>query len=114
MFKFLDSLSDSYTWPVVSNVAVNSGKVTQLKFAAEFKRLEDERIQDMGDASNEQRPKTDKALLDEVLISVGEEIAGEYAPATEAEQKKLLGTAGVRKAVVLAYYRSLSGEKAKN
>lgn len=114
MFKTLDELSSTYTWPVTASVAANRGKVTQIKFVAEFRRLDDERVQELTDQSNDVRPKTDKALLAEVLESVGEEVDGQYTPGSEAEQARLLGTFGVRKAVTLAFYRSLTGEKAKN
>lgn len=114
MFKILDEISPTYTWPVTACVAANRGKVTQIKFVAEFRRLDDERVQELNDQTNDTRPKTDKTLLAEVLESVGEEADGQYTAGSASEQARLLNTVGVRKAVALAYYRSLSGEKAKN
>lgn len=114
MFKQLDELSATITWPVTSNQAANRGKITQVKFFAEFRRPDDDRLQEIVDITNDARPKTDKLLLEEVLVSVGEEESGQYTAGSEAEQSRLLKAVGVKKAIVQAFFVAMSGEKAKN
>lgn len=114
MFEILDKLSDTIVWPVTAKVAAHGGDVTELKFHAEFKRLDDARVQEMNDPASATRPKTDKALQHEVLVSVGEMVSGQYQAAGAEEQARLLGTFGVRKAITFAYQRVLAGEKEKN
>lgn len=138
MFTFLDELSDTYTWPVALKLPVNGGKVKDVKFYAEFRRLSEEREQEITADTNERikkiinRAKQDMEegrdtededamaqvnmnLRDEVLESVGEmDKSGNYTAADSDEAMRLLSLRGATHAILIAYGKSKAGEKAKN
>lgn len=139
MFNFLDELSDTYTWPVTLKLPASGGKVKEVKFYAEFNRLSAEREKELTDEVNErikqiiQRAKdyvggdTDAAddddmllvnlhIRDQVLVSVGEaDSSGKnYAAADSDRTAQLLDLRGATEAILAAYGKSKSGEKAKN
>lgn len=139
MFKFLDELSETYTWPVSFKIPASGGKTTEIKFHAEFNRLSAEREKELTDEVNErvkkilQRAKdmvggaeadgTDEDdmlqvnlyIRDQVLVSVGEnDKAGNYTAADSDKEAQLLSLRGATEAILAAYGKSKSGEKAKN
>lgn len=115
MFHLLKELTQTYTWPVVACVPANGGNITRIKFDAEFKRISAERIREMNDPTCESRPKTDPELLAEVLVELkSKDEAGQYGPISESDVAELRAVSGVDKYIALAFYASLSGEKAKN
>lgn len=138
MFNFLDELSDTYTWPVTLKLPASGGKVKEIKFYAEFRRLSEEREQEIGKETNnrirkiiasakqdfeESRDAEDddamaqvnENLRDEVLESVGEmDKSGNYTAADSAETERLLSLRGATHAILQAYGKSKAGEKAKN
>jgi len=115
MFHLLKDLTPTYTWPVKAAVPANGGQVALIKFDAEFKRLESERIRKLLDQENESRPKTDAGLVDEILAGIkAKDESGVYGDVSVADAAELRAVGGIEKAIVLAYYASLSGEKAKN
>lgn len=138
MFNFLDELSETYTWPVTLKLPANGGKVKEVKFYAEFRRLSEEREQEISADTNERikkiinRAKQDmeewhdagdedamaqvnENLRDEVLESVGEmDKSGNYTAADSDEAMRLLSLRGATHAILIAYGKSKAGEKAKN
>lgn len=138
MFTFLDELSDTYTWPVTLKLPASGGKVKEVKFYAEFNRLSAEREMEISDEASArikliiQRAKQDMdeaqetdgdddmaqvnmRIRDEVLASVGETGKdGSYTAADDAQTAKLLALRGATEAILAAYGKSKSGEKAKN
>lgn len=115
MFYLLKNLTPTYTWPISAAVPANGGKVALIKFDAVFNRHESDRIHDLVDTDSTSRPKTDAGLLAEVLAGIkAKDEAGVYGDVSEDHVKELRAVGGVDRAIVLAYYASLSGEKAKN
>lgn len=115
MFHLLKDLTPTYTWPVKAAVPANGGQVELIKFDAEFKRFDSDRIRELVDQESESRPKTDKGLVNEILAGVkAKDEQGTYGDVSAAEVAELRAVGGVEKAIVIAYYASLSGEKAKN
>lgn len=138
MFNFLDELSETYTWPVILKLPASGGKVKEVTFYAEFRRLSEEREQEISDETNARIKKiisrakqeleegfaaedddamaqVNESLRDEVLESVGEmDKSGSYTAADSAEAGRLLALRGATHAILVAYGKSKSGEKAKN
>lgn len=138
MFNFLDELSETYTWPVILKLPANGGKVKEVKFYAEFRRLSEEREQEIGKETNERIRKiiehakqdleeardtqdedvmaqVNEDLRNEVMESVGEvDKSGNYTAADSEETGRLLSLRGVTAAILQSYGKSKAGEKAKN
>lgn len=119
MFKLLEEVSETYTWPVTAKVPGNGGKVITLKFDAEFRRLPASRMRDLMRGKDEmvegEKPKTVIEVVDEVLVGVnykGDE--GKEFRATDDEKDDLLAVLGVDVAIYVALLSSFKGEKAKN
>lgn len=137
MFKILDELSATYTWPVSFNLPASGGKVTQIKFHAEFNRLNVGEEKALGDevskritsimanareivggskpeAFDDDNDKVNRHILGEVMVSVGEMDKDVYVAADSEKEAQLLSTRGAVEAILQAYGKSKSGEKAKN
>ena len=115
MFHLLKDLSDTYTWPVSASVPTNGGKVKVIKFDAEFKRLDSKQIKEMLDQENESRPKTDDALINEVLAGIKcKDESGAYSDVSNEDVAQLRSVPGIDRAITMSFYASLTGEKAKN
>lgn len=141
MFKFLDELSDTYTWPVQFNLPANGGKTTPIKFYAEFNRLKTEEADELKAevnarleaifaaakekiaegagavpaSSDDDTDKVNRYILSRVLAGVGEaDKSGNYTAADSEKETQLLSTMGALEAILAAYGKSKSGEKAKN
>lgn len=140
MFTFLDDLSDTYTWPVVLKLPANGGKTKEVKFVAEFNRLSADQERELTDdvngrvkqmlqrakdyvsgsgefeaADEDDMMKINLHIRDQVLVSVGEcDKAGNYTAADGEKAGQLLSLRGATEAILAAYGKSKSGEKAKN
>lgn len=139
MFNFLEELSDTLVWPVSLNIPANGGKVIPVKFHAEFKRpvAESERElteevdkrakkivqrakdyvsgETANDGEDDTFVKVNLYIRDQVLVSVGEvDKSGNYTAADSDKEARLLSLHGATEAILAAYGKSKSGEKAKN
>jgi len=109
MFKI--ALSDTYTWPVTVDLAEDGGKRHKATFDAEFKRVSQERVDQLVT-----EPPGDKALADEVMVgwSGVYDANDQELPYSEENRAKLLSITGVRAAIVRSFFDSLSGAPRKN
>jgi len=137
MFNFLETLSDTYTWPVTLKIPASGGKVTEVKFHAEFNRLSAEAEQELTDEvsarikkimqsakdamdgdvpdGDDDMAKVNLSIRDQVLVSVGEaDKSGTYTAADSDKEAQLLALRGATVAILNAYGQSKKGEKAKN
>lgn len=115
MFHLLKNLKPTFTWPVKACIAIDGGDVEVIKFDAVFKRLPMSRINEIQDINNKDRPKTDGAMLEEVLAGLKcKDESGVYGDISDADTAELRNEVGVDKAIVQSFMMALSGEKAKN
>ena len=137
MFNLLETLSDTYTWPVTLKIPASNGKVTEVKFHAEFNRLSAEAEQELTDEvsarikkimqsakdvmdgetpdSDDDMARVNLSIRDQVLVSVGEaDKSGNYTAAESDKESQLLSLRGATEAILNAYGQSKKGEKAKN
>ena len=111
----LRSQSPSYRWPVVVEFPVDGGKFDKETFDAEFKRLPQDQLREIGDRI-EAGTITDLELLDKVLVGwsgIFDE-AGDEVPFSETSADEILNVALVASAIVAAWLESLAKGKRKN
>ena len=111
----LRSQSPTYRWPVVVEFPVDGGKFDKESFDAEFKRLPQDRLREIGEQI-ESGTITDLELLDQVLTGwagIFDE-AGEDVPFSEDARQRILNVALVASAIVAAWLESLAKGKRKN
>jgi len=124
---FVLKQSTSYSWPVSFKLPADGGKYEKQSFDAEFKRLPQARINEI-QTEVQARIKaaerneaiedgiTDQSIAREILIGwsgIVDDDGDEVAYST-ASRDQLLEVPTVAAAVILAYFESLTGQKAKN
>jgi len=124
---FVLKQSASYSWPVSVKLPADGGKFEKQTFDAEFKRLPQARINEI-QAEVQARIKaaennelleggiTDQSIAAEILVGwsgiVDDE--GDEIAFTNANRDQLLDVPTVAAAVILSYFDSIAGNKAKN
>jgi hypothetical protein len=111
----LRSQSPTYRWPVVVEFPVDGGKFDRETFDAEFKRLPQDRLREIGEQI-EGGSISDLQLLDQVLVGwagIFDE-SGDEVPFSEDARQRILNVALVASAVVAAWLDSLAKGKRKN
>ena len=111
----LRSQTPAYWWPVVVEFASDGGKFEKETFDAEFKRLPQDRLREIGEKIDGTLI-TDLELLDQVLVGwrgIFDE-AGDEVPFSETAKGRILNVAMVASAVVSAWLESLAKGKRKN
>ncbi len=112
---FILKQSESYFWPVTIEFPVDGGKFKKETFEAEFKRISESRIKEATKMVSEES-LTDVDFAKEVLVgwkSVHDE-NGNEVPFSPATKSQLLDLPLVSRAIVFAFFESLSGAKRKN
>lgn len=112
---FVLKQSESYVWPVTVEFPIDGGKFKKESFDAEFKRISESRIKEATKQVIDGE-LNDNDFAKEILVgwaSVSDE-NGNEVPYTESTKAKLLDFPLVAKAIVLAFFDSLSGTKRKN
>lgn len=112
----LRSQSPTYRWPVVVEFpAEDGGKFERETFDAEFKRLPQDRLREIGEKI-EAGLITDLELLDQVLVGWAGILdeQGEPVPFTESARQRILNVALVAQSIVSAWLESLAKGKRKN
>lgn len=112
---FVLKQSSSYKWPVKLELPVDGGTFSRYTFDAEFKRLPESRIKDIGKAIDANEV-TDIDMAREVLLGwqgIQDKDGNEF-PFSEQNRETLLDISGVGKAVVISFFESLAGAKRKN
>jgi hypothetical protein len=111
----LRSQSPTYRWPVVVEFPVDGGKFDKETFDAEFKRLPQDRLREIGEQVDN-GTLSDLELLDQVLAGwsgIFDE-SGEEVPFTETNRKRILNVGLVAASIVAAWFESLAKGKRKN
>jgi hypothetical protein len=124
---FVLKQSTSYKWPVSVKLPADGGKFEKQTFDAEFKRLPQARINEI-QADVQVRIKaaernesvdgsiSDQSIADELLVGWDGVVDGDgdEVPFSEATKQQLLDIPTVAAAIIVAYFDSLTGTKAKN
>lgn len=124
--SFVLDLSDSYRWSVAVDVP-EDGRHKVMKFDGEFRRLAQDRINELYAAMQARLVAMqagestadlidDRDIADEVLIGWAGILDGdgEEVPYSEAIKAKLLNVPKVAASIVTAWGESLQGAKRKN
>lgn len=115
---FVIKKTNSYTWPVKCESAVNGGKFEKETFEVEFKRIPDSEVKKaLGLVPVEERKqKMDKEFCKEIVLGwkdVKDE-SGEDVPFSQTALDTLLEFPGVARSIVEAFLESIAGSKVKN
>lgn len=124
---FVLKQSASYKWPVSVKLPADGGKFDKQTFDAEFKRLPQARINEIQaevqlriKAAERNEPVdngiTDQSIANELLVgwSGVVDAEGDEVPFSESTKQLLLDIPTVASAIIVAYFDSLTGTKAKN
>lgn len=113
---FVLTQKDRYKWPVKVQIARENGKYDTYEFFAEFNRMPQSWVDDLQRRVKAGDPVTDDEVIDKILtdwsgIKTPEQ---EEVPFCELNKKIVLDIAGVRGAIVNAFFNSLDGALRKN
>ena len=124
---FVLKQSNSYTWPVSVKLPADGGKFEKQTFDAQFKRLPQGRINEIqvdvqtrikASERNEtlEGGISDQSIADELLVGWSGVVDGDGDEILFSEELKeqLLDISTVASAIIVAYFDSLTGSKAKN
>lgn len=112
---FVLKQSDTYAWPVTFDIPVDGGRHEKQTFDVQFKRMPQKWIRDIAK----------KIDADEVFdVDVAREVvlgwsgitddAGKEVPFSQKALDQVLDVPTLASAMVLAYFNSVAGVKAKN
>ncbi len=113
--SFVLSQGNSYKWPVVHDMPVDGGKHERHTFDAEFKRITQSRIRQMGEQI-ENNEITESELVTEVLLG-WDGINDEDGNPIKFSQKALAQVIDVpmlATSISKAFFDSIAGAKRKN
>ena len=123
----LSSANGFYLWPVSIEVPVDGGRFEKFTFDAKFRRIPQDRTEELMllAVKNAQRLQTgqepeengtDRAVAEEILDGWAKVLddEGEEVPYSSSALNELLVFPGAASAIVLAWYDSINGKKAKN
>jgi hypothetical protein len=106
---FTLSKSNTYSWPVVVEFPVSGGKFHKETFDAEFVRLSQTEIAEIGQSAD------DKTAIKRVMVGwKGVTDDGEELPFSEDALDRMLDIPLVAMSILAAYRDSVLGIKAKN
>ena len=127
---FILDLSESYSWPVTVKVPHDGGRFRSFTFEAEFRRVSQERREQLGRQLMRQKRiiedgdmaddfLTPRQIADELLVGWSGimDTEGEGAkpvPFSEKVKAQLLNIGDVADAILAAWNDSIPGAKAKN
>lgn len=113
--------SATYSWPVTLRLPVDGGRFEKQTFDAQFKRLSQSRINEIQDLVRAKQldhevDLTDQSVADEVLAGWANvhDDDGEEVPFSATAKAELLNIPAVASGIVVAYFESVTGNKAKN
>lgn len=112
---FILDQSESYTWPVRYEYPDAQGRYTSAEFTATFRRLPQSRLDEIGELAREDRI-TDEALIEEILIDWSgiKTRDNQDFECTPTNRRVLCDLPGMRTAIVLAFFESITGAARKN
>lgn len=106
---------DRFKWPVSFDVPIDGGKFKRETFDAEFRRLNQSRINEIH-AQARADEVNDLDIAREVLVGWDgiKDDDGEDVPFSESAREQLLDVPMLASAIVAKYFESLQGAKTKN
>lgn len=112
MFKLAQS--PTYTWTVTLEVPVSGNRTEKHTFDAEFKRLPQSRVEEIGQQLSTGE-LTDSALAREVVVGwSGVFDDSEPVPFSQSALNQMLEIHGMATAIGMAFLNSIYGAKRKN
>lgn len=120
------SQKDTYTIPVTANLPDDGGKLKQVKFHVQVKRLTTDEIDDLNkrihaqnklEQDDPERKVTDQMVAHEVVTGFGPDVQGDDGqplPFNAENLDALLNIYPVRPRLVAAFFESLNNARAKN
>ena len=127
---FILDQSESYSWPVTVKVPQDGGRFRSFTFDAEFKRVSQERREQLGrqlmrqkrtwdDGNMEEDFLTPRQIADELLVGWSgimdtEGADAQQVPFSDTIKAQLLNIGDVADAILEAWNASIPGAKAKN
>lgn len=118
---FVLKQSATYSWPVTLRLPVDGGRYEKQTFDAQFRRLSQSRINEIQDLVRAKQrgddvDLTDQSVADEVLAGWAgvQDDDGEEVPFSATVKAELLNIPAVASGIVVAYFESVTGNKAKN
>ena len=114
-------LSETYVYPIELEIVGDKGKYKKFSFNAEFKRLSQSEVEQLGKditaQDGEPAKLTDEDLVDIVLVDWSD-IYDEHDLPIEFSNPKhkaaVLDVYGVKQALVKGFFESIAGAKRKN
>lgn len=113
---FILAPQDSFWWPItVETAAAEGGRFEKSTFQAKFKRLDQARLDEIAQQARRSEIR-DQDLALEVLIGWKDVSDGDGrdVPFNEAARDRLLNQAGLRAALVTAFFEACNGGRRKN
>ena len=105
---FVLKQSNSYFWPVEVQIPIDGGKFEKSTFDAEFKRLSQDRIEEIR-ADVIAGSTTDRVVANEVLIGwKGINDGSDDVPYSVTARDELLNMPKVAESIIMAWMESLS------
>jgi len=112
MFKVAQK--ETYWWPVTVELPVDGGKREKHTFDAEYKRLSQERLDELAAAARDGQVE-DAKLASEILVGWKGIVQDEAElPFSEDARTRVFSVPGVRAAVIKCFFESVGGARAKN
>ena len=108
-------LTDSYTFPIVVEIASDGGRYDKLTFDATFKRFEADEVAEIMRQIRDGET-TDKEVGSKILVGWKGIVdkSGQAVPFSEGAREVVFNKIGVLPAVIRTWAESLRGVKAKN
>ena len=122
--------SDRYSWPVTVKVAQDGGRFRSFTFDVEFKRVSQERREELGRQLLVQKGRIEAGLIEGEILTprqIADELVvgwsgildregegAEPVPFSEATKAQLLNIGDVADAILAAWNASIPGAKAGN
>lgn len=105
---------DTYSWPVRFRLASSDGVFEEHEFNAEFKRLPQNRLDDI--FRKKDQPVDDNVFVREILVGWSEvtDEKGKALAYNETNINALLSVPGLRPAIIGAFFSSVTGLQEKN
>ena len=118
---FKIDLSETYNYPVSLEIVGDKGKYQKFSFNAEFKRLSQSEVEQLGEdirpQGGEPAKLNDEDLVDIVMVNWSD-IYDEHGQPIEFSNPKhkaaVLDVFGVKQALVKGFFESINGVKRKN
>lgn len=118
---FKIDLSETYSYPIKVEIVGDKGRTKAVTFTADFKRLSQSEVEQLGkdvtSQDGEPAKLKDEDLIDEVMVGWSD-ISDDKDQPLDFDNAKhrsaVLDIYGVKSALVMGFFESISGAKRKN